>query len=269
MRRLFTFGCSYTSFCWPTWSDFVGLDYDEYYNYAQSGGGNRFIFERLLEADVSHTFTEDDTILIMWSTYHRHDLYKDGGWKTPGNVLTADHLYGDEYVEKYFDILGSVLHSLNYIYGAQQLLRDKTEWHMTSMADLTIPLGELNDDVAAIFHRFTNRSIFTEYPGLGKYDFIFEHDNWLNVPLGVFTKKNYKHKDYLEVIHVPGMLPQVDFHPSPYMHLAWCKKVGLEVNEDKVDNLLTKWENDWAYKAIPREEGYDWCRENIPNMTRQ
>ena len=31
-KRLFTFGCSFTSWKWPTWNDYIGLNFDEYYS---------------------------------------------------------------------------------------------------------------------------------------------------------------------------------------------------------------------------------------------
>ena len=28
MKRLFTFGCSYTIWAWPTWADYIGVNFD-------------------------------------------------------------------------------------------------------------------------------------------------------------------------------------------------------------------------------------------------
>jgi hypothetical protein len=50
MKRFFVFGCSFTKHHWPTWADFIAVNYDEYYNFAQ-GGCNTFIMNRMIEID--------------------------------------------------------------------------------------------------------------------------------------------------------------------------------------------------------------------------
>jgi hypothetical protein len=270
MRRLFTFGCSYTSFCWPTWADFVGQGFDEYYNYGQSGGGNQFILEQVTEADVTHKFNHNDTVIIMWSTYHRHDLYKNNEWITSGNVLNAKPLYDDVYLDKFFDVKGSVLHSLNYIHAAQQILEDRVTCHMSSMTDITTPLGESPGPFLKIFERYKNVSIFSEFPDLEKYSFIFDHPAWLIEPLGNFTVSNYKDDEFLNVKYSPESPPNRDAHPTPYMHLDWCKHVGLPIDDDKVSDLINSWERVWLQQDyIESYHGYHWCRNNIKYKRRQ
>ena len=43
--RFFAFGCSFTSYYWPTWADIIGQEFsDRYYNLAMCGAGNEFMF---------------------------------------------------------------------------------------------------------------------------------------------------------------------------------------------------------------------------------
>lgn len=35
MTRLFTFGCSFTKFFWPTWADILGQEFDYYENWGR------------------------------------------------------------------------------------------------------------------------------------------------------------------------------------------------------------------------------------------
>ena len=70
-KRFFSFGCSFTRWCWPTWSDYIGLNFDEYYNYGCGGADNKNILYRLLQADKKYKFTSDDTIMIMFTSFNR------------------------------------------------------------------------------------------------------------------------------------------------------------------------------------------------------
>lgn len=100
--RLFTFGCSYTEYIWPTWSDIIAQDLDiENHNYAKAGMGNQGIACRTIEANEKHNFNNKDLVCILWSSWQRVDLLKDGKWITEGNILNSDY-YDDEYLSKHW-----------------------------------------------------------------------------------------------------------------------------------------------------------------------
>lgn len=52
MDRLYTFGCSYTSWNWPTWADIMSLEANYYENWGHAGLGNRAIAERVAECNI-------------------------------------------------------------------------------------------------------------------------------------------------------------------------------------------------------------------------
>jgi hypothetical protein len=105
MSRIFTFGCSFTQYCWPTWADIIAYDQGiEYCNYALAGLGNVGIFHRLLEADLIHKFKDDDQIYILWSSWSREDRIKDGNWLPNGSVLNPGSAgYDKRFIKKYWD----------------------------------------------------------------------------------------------------------------------------------------------------------------------
>ena len=86
MKRLFTFGCSFTNYRWPTWADIVSQDYDYYENWGQRGGGNKYIYFSLIECHQRNNITADDTVMIMWSSQAREDKFLDNKWYTPGAI---------------------------------------------------------------------------------------------------------------------------------------------------------------------------------------
>lgn len=88
-KRLFAFGCSYTLYSYPTWADFIGINFEEYYNYGRSGASNTFIMNRIIEANDRFKFNPDtDLILIMLTGFGRFSYMKDQHWITEGDLLS-------------------------------------------------------------------------------------------------------------------------------------------------------------------------------------
>jgi hypothetical protein len=105
MSRLFTFGCSFTNYKWPTWADILGLEYDHYENWGRAGSGNHFIFYSLIECINLNKITKADTVAIMWSTVDREDRFVNGKWIGAGSIYneTSAGLYGDTFVANVAD----------------------------------------------------------------------------------------------------------------------------------------------------------------------
>ena len=46
--RFFAFGCSYTNWIHnPTWADFIGINYNKYYNFGRPGASNTYIMQKI------------------------------------------------------------------------------------------------------------------------------------------------------------------------------------------------------------------------------
>lgn len=90
MRRLFTFGCSFTHYFWPCWPEILDreLTDTQVYNYGLAGIGNVGISHRIMEADIMHKFTEDDEIMILWTSWNREDRILGEAIAQFGNVFS-------------------------------------------------------------------------------------------------------------------------------------------------------------------------------------
>ena len=133
MRRLFTFGCSFTNYRWSTWADCLAPEFDYFENWAQSGAGNEFIFNSVMEADQRNKFGSDDTVIVCWTTATREDRYVDGRWHTLGNMFTCP-IYNKDYLETHIDERGLLIKTLGYIKAVKTLLENrKTHWKFLSM----------------------------------------------------------------------------------------------------------------------------------------
>lgn len=120
-KRLFTFGCSFTRYLWPTWADILAEDIPYYENWGRRGAGNHYIFNAIMEAHNRHTFTKDDLIVVMWSLQDREDRYASKDWiVSPGAML--EETYGKEWVKKFSDRRGSIVRDLAIIQSIQLFL---------------------------------------------------------------------------------------------------------------------------------------------------
>jgi len=106
VKRVFTFGCSFTSYSWPTWADILVEDFKnkglEGYNFGRCGAGNQFIFIKLMEANAKFKFNEDDLILICWTTMQREDRFAKNEWMTPG-LIYNQNIYTELFVDAWAD----------------------------------------------------------------------------------------------------------------------------------------------------------------------
>ena len=51
--RIFTFGCSFTDYIWPTWANIIAYDLNiPFHNYGRGGAGNQFIFNTIMQAEI-------------------------------------------------------------------------------------------------------------------------------------------------------------------------------------------------------------------------
>jgi hypothetical protein len=89
-KRLFTFGCSFTEYIWPTWADILGQQHEYFENWGLAGGGNLYIFNSIIEANQRHKFTREDTVIIMWSGMTRVDYYHTNTWCPQGGDFVFD-----------------------------------------------------------------------------------------------------------------------------------------------------------------------------------
>lgn len=206
-KRLFTFGCSFSRYDWPTWADLLAQDssFDKTYNWAAPGLGNRAIAERIAECHSKYNFTKDDTVIVQWSSHLRHDYHtffedeKDNapsfGWKTKGSLFNMynSERYGRRWYEVFFDEKSYVMHSLNAMIMAQGILTSTgATWLMTTIADFK----KLGND----FLRFNgdgehvsgSKDLLKQYPEFDHYiETIWDNnkDNWIE-PIGSFCWKD-------------------------------------------------------------------------------
>tara|TARA_B110000503_G_scaffold140662_1_gene232127 strand:+ start:2262 stop:3095 length:834 start_codon:yes stop_codon:yes gene_type:complete len=135
MSRLFTFGCSFTSYAWPTWANIIAFDQDlEIHNFAQAGMGNFGIANRVIEADLKYKFKDDDIICIMWTSWDREDRIKNTSWNCNGSIFFNNEYYDKLYIKKFYDEGHKVVSNTFYIHAINKLYGDKISWQGSGFA---------------------------------------------------------------------------------------------------------------------------------------
>ena len=148
VKRIFTFGCSFTKYHWMTWPEIIAYELNvPFYNYGKSGAGNQYIANMISQADAIHKFNEDDLIMISWTNVCREDRYKNQNWITPGNIFTQG-IYDETYVKEWADPTGYLLRDLSTIKLTINFLENKKcQFHMFSMCNIidVIDQGQENN----------------------------------------------------------------------------------------------------------------------------
>jgi len=251
-ERLITFGCSLTRYHWPTWADILGQSYEEFYNWANRGAGNRQIFERFSEAVATMNLSSRDTIIIQWTDIHRFDQHiwdkqLPESWYPGGNVFTdtgADPLKAF-VINKIWNEQSFEMHTLNYIHGAVALARNtKCKVIMTFGTDL--------------------RPEVQKYKG---YEKIFMNNYWVPDDMYGWTVKNCDSRLSFVGARLGdlGEEPTIDYHPTPMMYYNWLKerispKVNLQIDRQFAEKMQKVLEQTKHYKDIGdaiRNAGYN------------
>jgi len=232
-NRLFTFGCSFTSYKWMTWADILGAEANEFHNFGIGGGGNHQILIQLVEAIKKFNIRKSDTVTIMWTSICREDRFLKGKWLGAGNIYgdNLNNLYPKEFKENLTDIFGYLKRDLATIAATKMILESlNIDYHFLSMAPVT-KIAEFTED---------------KFEDLASLELIKLYDTELNsINPSVFEivfNNNWFSKlprpRYENIKDNNGRL-KIDHHPSPYEQLEYIRKIFPNITiSDKTLKLI-------------------------------
>lgn len=119
--RLFTFGCSFTQYKWPSWADMIGLNFEKFYNFGQPGSGIFFMLYQFVFGNEYFKFNKNDTLIFMLSDEARVDIIKNQEWLTTGLVFNSKEIFGERFFNHYSEI-HAVESSYIYVYLLKEML---------------------------------------------------------------------------------------------------------------------------------------------------
>jgi hypothetical protein len=129
---IYTLGCSFTKWYWPTWSDWLSKYHGPVVNWAHPGYGNQLIYWTLV--DQLNRFKKNDHVYIMWSENTRVPQWYDPEWIQRNNCkefFPQNKLWfsSDDYVGLYRthpdhqpSLAHMIIDTFKTIHDTQQLL---------------------------------------------------------------------------------------------------------------------------------------------------
>ena len=283
--RLFTFGCSYTQWRWPTWADILGQEFEEYQNWGREGGGNQFIFHSLVEANQRNKFSPDDTVIIMWSTPDREDRYLRGSWYTYGPVY-GSAWHNQNWVKKFADDRWYAIRDLTCMAAVKELL-DKwgVKYHFLSMVAPNVSLNMAVEPVKDVAEMF-NEVIKEIKPGIVETIFNFDfHCRFSDEEYAFYAGSEWpSHKEFMQGYNgsKPEIIKEVtkfrnhylapldyqnpdptkrDTHPRPVDHLEYLEKM---LPEFSISNTTKSWVKECQSKVARKEEEFPELKKYLP-----
>jgi hypothetical protein len=207
-KRFFAFGCSYTSYIWPTWADLISKEMPqaEFFNLGKSGAGNLCISSRVAEANNRFKFTDTDLVMIMFSSYTREDRWVDHGWLARGSVYVND-VYSSDWVRKFADERG-------------YMIRDASLIDLTTRYIKSLPC----DSFTMLSVPFKTNADSPNCDSAGPDDI-----------LEVYSETFNNMRPSLHELEIAGSLQDyrkfVDGHPSTIKYYNYLEKIGITLSK--------------------------------------
>ena len=268
MDRLYTFGCSYTSWNWPTWADIMSLEANYYENWGHAGLGNRAIAERVAECNIKNKFNHKDQVVVQWTSHLRHDWlnfkHKEP-WQTKGSMFSYqnEELYDKKWIDTFYDEKAYFLHTLHAIELTKGLLESTgCEFYFTSISNL----NTLGTDIP---HQSGHGENLRNTPelangieefGLKEYSDVLKGDHWL-CPIGIHA---WNRPDLQWWFENEQGNKWVELHPSPNQHLDWVHNHNQNVTKEQenlIDTTNSAKTNDYKETIANITRTVDWDRK--------
>lgn len=236
-NRLFTFGCSYTGYYWPTWADIIGTQFKQHYNYGKAGCGNYFAISQLNEVNEIYNLTKDDTVLVMISSDNRADFIQwMGTWTATGGIYADGNFdyFGKTFPEKIWSPLHG-LHNTWICLKSMKLLLDSIgcDYRFYTAFDLD---NDGYDFWEAMFDDVYDSSVVN-------YDSsVLLNDRISKLLSSIISLDSLIDKETPRYVFNDTITGDYfDGHPRVKEHLKWVKEVASDFYDERMESITDKW----------------------------
>jgi hypothetical protein len=221
-NRIFTFGCSFVEYAWPTWADML-LYKNEGKNLGLCGTGVESMLYRFMDADKTYKFTPHDTIVMIFTSPLRWDLIINSQWQMYGQVITSDLI---KYEDKLYCLDGLMYKTYYSMKIIDDLIRAK---------GLNRIYGSMNNPYENIGNYFEVLDISSDTQDLIKY--VSEYVKMDLIDFNTFMYGQGSKSWSPTKRYSSG---QNDYHPRPTDHYRWLTNeltnhLNFSLNVDTAD----------------------------------
>lgn len=231
-NRIFTFGCSFTEYSWPTYADFLAYDLNiPLYNFGAAGAGNEYIANTVLQYDTTFGFKNSDLVIVQWTSLLREDRFfpefgKRGSWVLKGYLGNNFDWHSIEFLKYYISYSNCMIKQFPLISAVQTLLEKKTNPIFLTMSNL--------DQTPDNFEReICKKAIKIYKPMLNNINPSFTSTLWNN------NFDNAKLNNFQSTFG--GEFSEC--HPSPFEHFAYIENALQHYFRKETRNKVKDIEN--------------------------
>ena len=242
--RLFTFGCSMTSYHYPTWADILGRSFDSFQNWGRPGAGNNYILNAINRCHLQNNFVPTDTVVILWTSLARIDYYQINEWSHLNNQYydfsdnTMPVSCPDGYQWLSFAWMASAQHILKNLNVRYKMLTWQTIDTDTdpyrlyqSVLEKIVLAPVLKNSKSYLRHpqyKRTAQALYQrcagkDWPALEQIlDLSYRElrlENFIKEGLNQFLETLEKDRNLNAKVY-----QEQDYHPSPVKHLEWAQR---------------------------------------------
>lgn len=236
-KRFFAFGCSYTKYSFATWADYVGANFDEYYNYGRGGASNTYIMNKFVEANDNFNFTSDDLVIVMFTGFGRFSYSPNSNgqhfqWKTQGDLYENYAATKDPVIKSFVENMycddWAVYSSWIAVKTIKQILTANNIPHKFLMSMDNSNYLEEDGSKWGLENKITLTHLTRDI-----YDMLDDKESfdvWK-------TRENFNKWDY---VHWVDENNRMDGHPTQKMHYEYVEKKLPEFITEKSRQYFMK-----------------------------
>jgi len=258
MGRLFTFGCSFTYYAWPTWANIAAVDKNcEFYNFGMAGIGNVGISQRILEADCKFNFTKDDKIMIMWTSWTREDKIIGYDYEAGGSIFGK---YPTAWLKNNFHYADIIVKNSNAIIATNQMYKDLILWQGAAFKNDFMEVGDIEFSSFKDYDKEFYNSLIKMYDvKMPKYEFIGFEESGNKFSFDCLNDSHPDILDHLSIVNKIIPLKQktkditVELYNEVKQTLTLKKCTRMEKAQKIITNIVNSNYKDTFAKAYSYE----------------
>jgi hypothetical protein len=182
--------------------------------------GNEHVLQALVAADLKYTFTDDDIICVLWSSWLREDrIWANRNWGKNGSILTSRGQPFQDFADEHFSLENYIMKNVTAIHTANKayninyqstICPDETEWNTQ-----------------------TNDTLLKAFSEIPEY-------------IDTYSPEQVTTDVQRDILESTPILNKVDGHPTPQLHNIFLKNHVLPaLGIDRLHPTANAWAVKW------------------------